>query len=97
MKTHAIWHKPKEEALMRSASSQRIEERIYCALETLYLQGKAGERALSRAVYVIMFFSNKIKDKQENQVAHTTYKLIEAKIFMEATKWNIEKIDIIRW
>ena len=44
----------------------------------------SGESALSRAVYV-SFYLNKIKDKQENQVAHT-YKLIEAKIFMEATK-----------
>ena len=52
-------------------------------LNTL-LQGKAGESALSRAVYV-SFYLNKIKDKQENKVAHT-YKLIEAKIFMEATK-----------
>ena len=48
------------------------------------LQGKAGESALSRAVYD-SFYLNKIKDKQENQAAHT-YKLIEAKIFMEATK-----------
>ena len=48
------------------------------------LQGKAGESALSRAVYV-SFYLNKIKDKQENQVAHS-YALIEAKIFMEATK-----------
>ena len=61
------------EAFMRSASSQRIEERICYAL-----------------------YLSKIKDKQENQVAHT-YKLIEAKIFMEATKWDKEKIDIIRW
>ena len=47
---------------MRSASSQQIEEKIYCAL-----------------------YLSKIKDKQEDQVAYT-YKLIEAKIFMEATK-----------
>ena len=47
------------------------------------LQGKAAESALSRAVYV-SFYLNKIKDKQENQVPHT-YKLIEAKIFMEET------------
>ena len=47
---------------MKSASSQRIEEKIYCAV-----------------------YLNKIEDKQENQVAHT-YKLIEAKIYMEATK-----------
>ena len=57
------------------------------------LQGKAGESALSRAVYV-SFYLNKIKDKQENQVAHT-YKLIEAKFFMKATKRNKQNIDII--
>ena len=51
-----------EEALIRCASSHRIEERIYWALSTLHLQGKAGESALSRAVYV-RFYSNKIKDK----------------------------------
>ena len=40
---------------------------------------------------------NKVKDKQKMQVTHT-YNLIEAKIFMEATKWNkMKKIDIIRW
>ena len=33
-------------------------------------QGKAGESGLSRAVYV-SFYLSKIKDKQENQVAHT--------------------------
>ena len=37
---------------------------------------------MSRAVYV-RFYSNKVKDKQEQQVMHT-YNLIEAKSFMEA-------------
>ena len=59
-------------------------ERIYCALETLHSQGKAGEELLSRAVYD-SFNSSKVKDKQEKQVTHTYY-LIEVKIFMEATK-----------
>ena len=58
-------------------------------------QGKAGEETLSRALYV-PFYSNKVKDKQEKQVNHT-YALIEAKILMQAKKWNEEKIDIIRW
>ena len=48
----------------------------------------------SRAVYV-RFCSNKLKDKQEKQVTHT-YHLIEAKSFMEDTKWDKEKIDIIK-
>ena len=56
--------------------------------------GKAAGEPLSRAVYV-RFYSNKVKDKQEEQVTHT-YNLIEAKRFMEATKSNKEKIDIIR-
>ena len=38
----------------------------------------------------------KVNDKQEKQVTHT-YALIEAKIFMKATNWSKEKIDIIRW
>ena len=63
-------------------STNRRED-LLRALNTS-LQGKAGESALSRAVYV-SFYLNKIKNKQQNQVAHT-YKLIEAKIFMEATK-----------
>ena len=48
------------------------------------LKGKAAEEPLSRAVYVL-FYSNKVKDKQEKQVTHT-YALIEAKSFMKATK-----------
>ena len=40
--------------------------------------------------------TNKVKYKQEKQVTYT-YSLIKAKGFMEATKWNKEKIDIIRW
>ena len=36
------------------------------------------------AVYV-PFYSNKVKDKQAEQVNHT-YNLIETKIFMTATK-----------
>ena len=31
-KTHTIWHKPRKEASIRSASTQRMWERIYCAL-----------------------------------------------------------------
>ena len=61
-----------------------MEERIYWALLTLQLKGKAAEEPLSRAVYV-RFHLNKVKDKQEKQVTHT-YNLIEAKGFMEATK-----------
>ena len=45
------------------------------------LKGKAAEEPLSSAVYV-RFYLSKIKDKQEKQVTHT-YKLIEAKRFME--------------
>ena len=37
-----------------------------------------------------------MKGKQDKQVTHT-YTLIEVKIFMETTKWNKDKIDIIRW
>ena len=51
---------------------------------TLHFQDKAGEEPLSSAVYN-PFYSGKVKDKQEKQVTNT-YKLIEAKIFMEATK-----------
>ena len=77
--------KPKEEqASITSASTQRMYERIYCALSTLHLQGKAGEEPLSQAAYV-PFYLNQVKDQQEKQVTHT-YHLIEAKIFMEATK-----------
>ena len=64
-------------------------------METLHFKGKAGESTLTGAVYVC-FYSNKVKGKQEKQVTHT-YPLIEAKIFMATTKWNKEKIDIIRW
>ena len=59
------------------------------------LKGKAAEGPLSRAVYV-RFYLSKVKDKQEKQVTYT-YHLIKAKGFMEAIKWNKEKIDIIRW
>ena len=71
-----------------------MDARIYCGVETLPFKGKAGEKTLSGAVYVC-FYSNKVKGKQKKQVTHT-YPLIEAKIFMETTKWNKEKIDIIR-
>ena len=64
-------------------------------METLHFKGKAGEKTLTGAVYVC-FYSNKVKGKQERQVTHT-YNLIQAKMFMETTKWNKEKIDIIRW
>ena len=57
------------------------------------LKGKTAEEPLSRAAYV-RFYSNKVKDNVEKQVTHT-YPLIEARRFMEATKWNKEKIDII--
>ena len=55
-----------------------------CAIETLHFKGKAAEESLSRAVHV-PFYSNKVKDKEENHVTHT-YPLIKAKRFMEATK-----------
>ena len=61
----------------------------------LHLKGKAAEDQLSKAVYA-RFYLSKVKDKQEKQVMHT-YNLIEAENFMEVTKWNKEKIDIIRW
>ena len=61
-----------------------MDERICCALLTLYLKGKAAEEPLSRAVYVC-FYANIVKEKQENHVTHT-YPLIQAKRFMEATK-----------
>ena len=48
------------------------------------LKGKAVREPLSRAVYV-RFYSSKVKDKQEKHVPHT-YKLIEAKRFMETTE-----------
>ena len=69
-----------------------MQESIYCAL---HVQGKAGEEPLSQAACV-RFYLNKVNDKQKKQLTHT-YKLIEAKISMEATNWNKEKIDIIRW
>ena len=52
-------------------------------------------RTLYLWLFYVTFYSNKDKDKQEKQVTHT-YNLIEAKIFKEATKWNKEKIDIIK-
>ena len=61
-----------------------MDERIYWALQTLHIKGKAGEKPLSWAVYV-RFCTSKVKDKQEKKVSHT-YNLIEAKSFMEATK-----------
>ena len=64
-------------------------------METVHFKGKAGEKTLTGAVYVC-FYWNKVKGKQEKQVTDT-YNLIEAKIFMEMTKSNKEKIDIIRW
>ena len=61
-----------------------MDEKIYCALQTLLLKGKAAKEPIYRAVYV-SFYSNKVKYKQERHVTHT-YNLIEAKGFMEATK-----------
>ena len=91
LKTHAIWHKPKEKAFPLKEG-----RRGYIAHSKHFtFKVTAGEEQVSRAVYV-PFYSNKIKDKQEKQLTHT-YRLIEAKIFMEATKWNKEKIGIIRW
>ena len=72
-----------------------MDERIYCGIETLLFKGKAGEKTISGAVYAC-FYWNKVKGKQKKQVTHT-YNLIKAKIFMETTKWNKERIDIIRW
>ena len=48
------------------------------------LKEKGAEEPLSRAIYVKLY-KNKAKGRQEKQVTHT-YNLIEAKIFMEATK-----------
>ena len=45
------------------------------AKHAVHLKGKVAEESLSRAVYVRFFFSNKVKDKQE-QVTHTSH-LIE--------------------
>ena len=61
----------------------------------MHFKCKAAEEALSMVLYV-RFDSNKVKDKQEKQVTRT-YDLIEAKGFMEATKWHKEKMHIIRW
>ena len=61
-----------------------MDERIYCALQTLHFKGKAAEKPLCRAAYV-RFYANKVKNKQEKQVTHT-YPLIKEKSFMEATK-----------
>ena len=72
-----------------------MDERIYCGIQTLHFKGKGGEKTLFGAVYVC-FYSNKGKGKQEKQVTHT-YDLIKAKIFMATTKWNKERLDIIRW
>ena len=72
-----------------------MDERIKRAPLALHLTAKAAEEPLSGAVFV-RFYSNKVKDKHEKQFTHT-YNLIEAKDFMEATKWNKEKIDIVRW
>ena len=72
-----------------------MDERIYSAIYTLHLKRKAAEKSLYRAVFV-PFYSNNVYDKQEKQVTHT-YPLIKAKSFMEATKWNKKKIDIITW
>ena len=73
--------KPGLEALpFKGCKRSFIAHYIY----TLHLRGKADEEPLSRAVY-LSFYLSKIKDKQEKQVTHT-YELIEAKIFMEATK-----------
>ena len=46
-------------------------------------------------MFYITFYSNKVKAKQKKQLMHT-YNLIEAKVFMEPTKWKKEKIDIIK-
>ena len=70
-----------------------MNERIYLGIKTLHFKVKASEKILSGAVYVCIY-SNKVKGKHEKQVTHT-YALIKAKIFMETTKWNKEKIDII--
>ena len=66
----------------RFHSTNRRED-LLCTLN-ISLQGNAGKRALSRAVYV-SFYLIKIKDIQKNQVGYT-YDLIEPKFFMEATK-----------
>ena len=43
----------------------------------------------------VTFYWNKVKAKQKKQVT-PTYTLIEAEVYMEATKWKKEKIDIIK-
>ena len=58
-----------------------MDERTYCALETLRLKGKAAKEPLSRATYVRLY-ANKVKQKQ---VTHTC-NLIKVKSFMKATK-----------
>ena len=63
--------------------SSNVKEYLLRTLNTL-LQGKVGEEALSRALYD-SFYSSKVKDKLEKQ-ATDTYSLVDAKIFMEATK-----------
>ena len=55
-----------------------MDQRIYCALRTLYLKGEAAEEPLSWAVYV-RFYASKFEDKQEKQVTHT-YNLHCAKL-----------------
>ena len=60
----------------------------------LIAHSKAAKECVSRAVY-FRFYTKKVKDKQKKQVTHT-YNLILAKRFMEATKLNKEKMDIIR-
>ena len=64
-------------------------------METLIFKGEVGEKTLTGAVFVC-FYPGNVKGKQEKQVTHT-YNLIQVKIFMQTTKWNKEKLDIIRW
>ena len=80
---------------MRGTISKNVKEVLLRTLNTSPWQGKACEEPFSRAAYV-PFCSIKVKDIQEEQFTHT-YALREAKIFMEAAKWNKEETDIIKW
>ena len=66
------------------SNARRFYSSMGNPLDIKGLKGEAVEEPLSRAVYV-RFYSSKVSDKQEKQVTHT-YKLIEAKRFMETTE-----------
>ena len=48
-----------------------MDERIYCRIETLYFKAKAGEKALSAAVYVKLAFiqiKSKVNKKSGSRI-----------------------------